>query len=454
MDTRCMSWAVVAVLFVLVAEATAQGPFANTTDSIPGSYTGLRFELSKDYPSQLPTNQPEPWKQIDFKTDPAGYIQAVFDYCLEGQEAADFVVQNNSVRKWHHAPGLIGGTSGREFVRGLTRERTSRPGELHVNQSSFVQNWGTGFFNPVGGFTVGQVWADPAKPDPNKAEFGEGTVSFKLLFTRALVGQVPYLSRTLRWRANVNRNGSPIRVKLLQMDIAVKDNRAETGWVFGTLVYQNNSDSGSPWTRMVPACLSWGNDPELTQAKFDAGDRPQESWIAPDLLEGPKKLPHFGWLNRANGPVDNPRSACMSCHMTAQWPLGPMLPQDSDSSAVKMSFFQNLKYPTPFTSGRTSLDFSLQLAMGIRNFPGTAPAAAFAVQPEFNLREGSAGDAFEVADVDAGPEDPADDIDAEANAESPDLAKDEQPGGIPWILIGAVILVLVIVLLIGASRKK
>ncbi|HEX5050407.1 MAG TPA: hypothetical protein VFZ65_01415 [Planctomycetota bacterium] len=458
---RCLN-----VLFIGTAVPTlvAQGPFANSTDTIPASYGGRKFVLSHDYPAQSPPNPASPWKQHDFRTAPVAYMRAVFDYCLAGQEDVDWVVQDNAVRKWYHAPGLVGGANGREFVRGLTRERTSRPRELHAQQASSVQNWGTGFYNAVGGFTIGQVWADPGSPDPSKAHFAEGTVAFKILFTRALVAEVPYLSRTLRWRANVNRNGQPIFVKLLQMDIAVKDSRAETGWVFGTFVYQDDGGTGSPWTRMVPACLAWGNDPTLGAAAYAGGERPQQSWIAPELLAGPKKLPHFGWLDRADGPVDNPRSACMSCHMTAQWPMGDMLPAASASPAVTMTFYRNLKYPTPFTVGRTSLDFSLQVAMGMRNFPGTLAGAgilaATDAMPSFNMREGSVEAAEEAATVGAGPDDPADA--AEGHADAGGERKSGASGGAPaaaeaaglpwaWILGGLVFVALAVFL---ASRKK
>ncbi|HZN38661.1 MAG TPA: hypothetical protein VFD82_07650 [Planctomycetota bacterium] len=449
-----------AALFTIVASAMAQDPLANTVDTIPAGYTGMKFALSHSYPTSPPPNEPQPWKQHDFKTAPVAYMQAVLVYCLEGQEAADWVVQNNAARKWYHAPGLAQGPNGREFVRGLTRERTSRPRELHALQATAVQNWGTGFFNPVGAFTLGQVWASSGSTDPGKAQFAEGTVAFKILFTRAQVAEVPYLSRSLRWQANVNRNGQPIQVKLLQMDIAVKDSRAETGWVFGTFVYQDASGSGSPWTRMVPACLAWGNDPALDEAAYQTGTRPSQSWIAPTLLNGPKKLPHFGWLDRANGPVDNPRSACMSCHMTSQWPMGDMLPAANAPPATKLTFYRNLKYPTPFTAGHKSLDFSLQLAVGIGNYPGTldntitplearAARAATAPTPAWNPREGSAADAAEVANVGPGPDDPADAADSAADG-SPAASTSGIP---PWLFITVGIVALILVLSL-ALRKK
>jgi hypothetical protein len=63
-----------------------------------------------------------PWQQIDFRVQPAEYIKAVYDYVLEGNREVDWAVQDNSVRRWYHAPWMHYGDKGREFVRGLTRE--------------------------------------------------------------------------------------------------------------------------------------------------------------------------------------------------------------------------------------------------------------------------------------------------------------------------------------------
>jgi hypothetical protein len=48
--------------------------------------------------------------------------------------------------------------------------------------------------NPVGGYVIGQVWAGPNQPAPNKAAFPDGTVALELLFTTAPVSEVPYLA--------------------------------------------------------------------------------------------------------------------------------------------------------------------------------------------------------------------------------------------------------------------
>jgi hypothetical protein len=43
----------------------------------------------------------------------------------------------------------------------------------------------------------------------------------------------------------------------------------------------------------------------------------------------------LGWGERLNGPIDNPASACLSCHMTAQWPKSsPMFMSTLPWSAV------------------------------------------------------------------------------------------------------------------------
>jgi hypothetical protein len=74
---------------------------------------------------------------------------------------------------------------------------------------------------------------------------------------------------------------SPIPVRLLQIDVAVKDNRAAgtTGWVFGTFNYNSAAPGSTAWQRMIPIGLMWGNDPLLTPAQFRANKRPQQSKV-------------------------------------------------------------------------------------------------------------------------------------------------------------------------------
>ena len=86
----------------------------------PLGWTGPVFQLRKDYPTTLPID-PKPWKAFDFKTQPNEYLQALLSYAREGNEAVDWQVQNNTIRKWFHAPGLLDPVQGREFIHGLRR---------------------------------------------------------------------------------------------------------------------------------------------------------------------------------------------------------------------------------------------------------------------------------------------------------------------------------------------
>jgi len=361
-------------------------------DSVPSGWSGPVFKLSQDYPTTKPAAGTLPWKSIDFKTKPAEYLKAVLNYCYEGNIDVDWAGQDNAVRKWYHAPWLHAGNKGREFIHGMTRERTTPARRLHPNQSSQFGAYAVGLYNPLGGYTIGRVWQDHSNPDASKAIFPEGAVACKLLFTQATVAQVPYLNGSVEWQANAGASfssttRSPKTVRLLQIDVAVKDSRAAatTGWVFGTFNYNGNAPGARPWDRMVPVGLMWGNDPTLTPAQYRANKRPVQSLIiAPNVMANPATdWKGVGWLGRLNGPIDNPTSACLSCHMTAEWPrpsTTPMFlstlsfadvnsnnPLDPDVVAKKMRWFRNIKRQ-PFDTGNQSLDYSLQLHDGIDNF--------------------------------------------------------------------------------------
>jgi hypothetical protein len=209
----------------------------------------------------------------------------------------------------------------------------------------------------------------------------------------------------MKWQANIDLvdqvPASTVRqprdVLLLQVDVAVRDDRADdtTGWVFGTFMYQNDAPGAGPLERLVPVGLMWGNDPSLTKANYDMGDRPAQTWLNKAGMPATKSA-HFGWLDRLNGPVDNPRSSCLSCHARAVVPYVPgnTFPQSTDDpdDPAKM-FFSNTKAGEVYQSapmGSTSLDYSLQLAVGVRLFPGSAPQHPLARKPleAFNFRGG------------------------------------------------------------------
>ena len=384
---------------------TSTTPFCNSTVPLPPDWRGNVFRLAQNYP-QTPAGNSTPWLRYDPRTQPDQYIRAVLAYFYEGNVRpsveASFDPARNRVRGWYNAPWQDQGFNGREPIHGLTRERVTPAGELHRCQTLPWNNYAVGFYNGPGGYAIGQIWADHGQPDPAKAVMPEGTVGAKLLFTTAPVSQAPYLAGAPTWSAMVydpNYNpppGSPRsdpppqrslrQLRLLQIDIAVKDNRVPTGWVFGTFVYGGGpqdppdapcppaSDTPDPvgrnWNGVQPIGLMWGNALD-------------ETWLNPAV-----HMPHVGYQNRLNGPVDNPLSSCMSCHSTAQWPsVASMIPPAiPPATAEQVAFwFRNIPSGTPFgyppgsppPSGAPprSLDYSLQVQVGFRNFT-TRNAAA------------------------------------------------------------------------------
>ena len=369
----------VLIFFIVPLLTTAQsGTFPDARNPPPAGWTGPVFKLRQDYPGTLPPPETRPWKSFDFKTQPLQYTQSVLAYCLEGNVAADWQIEKNTVRNWYHAPWLHTTNNGREFVHGLTLERSSRVKELAPTQTSTFSNWAVGMYNPLGGFIVGQVWKDPNAPNPAAAKFPDGTVSCKLLLTTANATEVPYLKNSFEWQADVSLAGSTARsintVRLLQLDIAVRDARADTttGWVFGTFVYDGNASGATSWDRLIPVGLMWGNDPTVTVPTKTSATHLVQSFINPNV--GPPQ--HLGRAGRLNGPVDNPASSCLSCHSTAQYEaVSPVIPPNGASTTTTMRWFRNIKAGTSFDSGQQSLDYSLQLSLGIQRFRAAHPSS-------------------------------------------------------------------------------
>jgi hypothetical protein len=388
-----------ALLLIFASASALAGVFPDCSYSPPSGWNPAAgdpvFALSQDYPTTDPSSSlTQPWKAIDFHQQPAAYMQTVIDYCYEGNLDVQFRGQDNSTRKWYHAPWLHPGPNGREFTHGMTGERSSRPGELAATQTNSFHNCAVGLYNEAGGYAIGRVWADPKHPDASKAAFPEGTVAFKLLFTTATKDQVPYLDGAPEWIADTERSNDPNqirgnKVRLLQIDIAVKDNRSNKGgWVFGTFQFDKGVTAQDPWRQITPVTLMWGDDPTFTPANYDPahGNIPQESWIngaAPIVvyrsgLPQSSSAPHvLGWAGRGNGPVDNPVFSCLSCHSLAEQPKAAKnLNFPSGSDQQKLHWFRNLAPLEPFDNDgqHKSLDFSLQLAVGIDNQSHSAAA--------------------------------------------------------------------------------
>jgi hypothetical protein len=303
-------------------------------------------------------------------------MEAARSYVYDGNIAAGFDVLENRVRRWYHMPWRAYGSSGREFVRGLTVEFPSQPGTLAKRQTARAATYALAIYNPVYAYGIGRVWRDlSGAPDLTGAGLAEGAVAAKLLFTDA-TGDLDRLRGGFTLQANVfadstcEKAGCARQIRtltLLQLDIAIKDSRAPTGWVFMSFVYDRLVPQDSPWLQMAPLGLAWGNDPKLSTPT--AGQtRPIESIIYP--------LPqyeHLGCHGRLTGPLDNPASSCLGCHMTAQYPPGAMVPatQPCDSPANAM-FWRNLAgnqaFDTSTTPAPTALDYSQELSSSIENY--------------------------------------------------------------------------------------
>ena len=124
-------WARCGGVFAGVAEAA----FPDAHNPPPAGWTGPVFRLSQTYPATLPTLEPvsqRKWTQFDFKNPMQApqYLKAVLDYCFEGNTVNNLAdVSQNPVRTWYHAPWLHADSrndsaDGREFIHGLTKERT------------------------------------------------------------------------------------------------------------------------------------------------------------------------------------------------------------------------------------------------------------------------------------------------------------------------------------------
>lgn len=374
--------------------AAAEAQFKCSSERKPENLpTGEReFQVKLDFPGDLPLPTDLPWKDIDFQSEPEKYIRALLAYGLKDNTASqiDWRIENNTASRWCHAPWFH---NQRERIHGMTAERSSRPKELHELQVTSARNWAIGFYNDIGCYALGKIWRDPTFPRTKDLSFPEGTYAIKLIFTTASLREVPYLTGSKEWNAAIGSNdrtddGTVVKMRLLQVDVAVRDSDANayTGWLFGTFMYDAYAPGETVWEKLVPVGLMWGNDPDLTTVLYEERGRvSQQGWLNPAVAAKFFYLPrhNLGLHGRVNGPIDNPKSACLACHGRAlDWGRGvepntpvaeeagllrPFAPNPYDDGAVK-NFFRNLKSHEPFVEGTQSLDYSLQTSDGLMRF--------------------------------------------------------------------------------------
>lgn len=352
---------------------------------LKGAEGERKFQVHYDFPQTLPEASGLPWQAVDPLTDPAGYMRAILRYATKNnaRDDIDWRIEDNKVESWCDAPWFH---MLREPLHGMTSERWSRPKELHELQKGWARNWAVGIYNDVACYGFGQIWKDPTFPKTRGFSFPDGALAVKMLFTNATPSQVPYLTGSKEWTVAANDDGSTITMRLLQLDISVKDKRSPNGWFFGTFMYDATQPANTVWDRLVPVGLIWGSDPDLTATSYlDKAAVPRESWVNPAIASRFFSLPrqHMGLFGRANGPVDNPKSACITCHQRAlDWgravlsgspedkeaaALLPDVPADPFDEKAGRLYFRNIGSNSP-VAGTQSLDYTLQVSKGIAAF--------------------------------------------------------------------------------------
>ena len=386
--------------------AQCRGEFADfivPRTSLPANYNGPWFQpnLIEEAHTGIPSGT-RPWRSFDPDVDSQrlAYVLALRNYAFASEPVrsitpqltadSDYfdpiggtVPQNQRSQKWYPAPRMMygepdsPGSASREAARGMTAERTVRRGRARRTTP-----------NPFG--TMPSRTTMRAARARSRGSGGRARLASTRSIARRCVSpragsstscsSAPHGRPTSRparicspgsLALNIlpNRDGVPISVRLLQIDVAVKDARAgATGWYFATYAYDRTVAGNSVWRKMVPVGLMWGNDPN--------GPPIVDSWINPGAPAYAKA--HLGVQGRLNGPVDNPVSACMSCHSTAQAPsLADIRPPTGGACfPLRSNWFRNLPGTQAFgrfdpegsvcetsTTGitLTAADYSLQL---------------------------------------------------------------------------------------------
>ncbi|TCL63631.1 hypothetical protein [Rhizobium sp. BK251] len=352
---------------------------------LKGAETERKFQIHYDFPQALPETSTLPWLSVDPMADPAGYLHAILGYAtkVNARDDVDWRIEDNKMESWCSAPWFH---MSREPLHGMTNERWSRPKELHELQGAWTRNWAVGIYNDVACYGFGQIWKDPAFPKTKGFSFADGALAVKMLFTNATPSQVPYLTGSKEWTVAALDDGGTITMRLLQLDVSMKDKRSPNGWFFGTFMYDATQPGDTVWDRLVPVGLIWGSDNDLTaKAYLETGAVAKQSWVNPAVASRFFALPrhNLGLFGRANGPVDNPKADCISCHLRAlDWgravlkdspeekealTLLPDVPNDPFDDAAVKAYFRDIGSQSPVPNTQ-SLDYSLQVSEGVGAF--------------------------------------------------------------------------------------
>ena len=403
-------------------DSAASYAYRNAVETPPAGWSGPVFELSHDYPASHPGKCPEEvcgwlYRDVDFSSTSwapvwEAYLGSILSYVREGQtlDPSGWNTDVAGETRWYHVPWMAFDPKvGREFIHGMTNERTAKTSDLlgmpHSlpnvpgNQDQF-ETWAFGVYNPWGGYAFGASWAADGTPittgdcssppyDGCQAAglpFSEGTLVAKLLFTTATPDIVGYLEGSPTWQANRHTvtggcERAPQDVRLVQMDVAVVDERSPTRWIYGTYGYNGTIDSTDPWDRMSPLGVQWGSDP----AAFPGVSDPKATTISQTALAPIDIYEHFGCGGRLAGPVDNQLASCMSCHgngyaalpFDAPTQIGQNVPPIFGFTGIctaynetNAMYFSNQIFPARWAQypNTTSMDTSLQLLVAFSSY--------------------------------------------------------------------------------------
>lgn len=290
-----------------------------------------RFQLRGDYDRAFMGPNDRPWKGMDIRS-PKGAMEFALvaqKYMYEGMANQNpdpnhnFEARRNTKRYWCHMPWLNVSAAGREAIHGMTAERPLQKSPVYPDATS-GSDWGVAFYNGEGCRTIGAIFGTAQKPRPrpdfSKSAFGDGTFTAKILFTTA---NFPDLQGAFTWKGHVSPPMSTARsidsLRHIQMDIAIRDssitgtNPETNHWVM--LTYYYDASYTSPielpgmhpgFRHMRPVGVQVGFDKPRTNAALEPTSSLIFAGAKTNQLEG-----------RLNGPADNTKSSCLSCHGTA-----------------------------------------------------------------------------------------------------------------------------------------
>jgi hypothetical protein len=416
----------------------------------PGFPTGKKGKNGKN--GKKGKELPDP-KRIDWVFGEWDeYLKSILNYVKEGQDpnfANDpgFKIEVGGQTRWFNVPWMAYDvTVGREFVHGTTNERSAHlvdllhprrkrirtaremhgvsdlrgvkdtPACIAASKAGF-ETWSVGYYNSYGAYSIGK--SVPPDGVPKTADFmgsqmaaglpfAQGTVVVKFLTTSATPDCVPYLKGSPEWQIDrhvLQPNGKyscerKVQTsRIVQMDVAVTDNRSPTGWVYATYVYNGDQRGATTfWEHLLPLGIQFGSDPWTFPAVPKAESLPLQQSVINPAVNGYERFTslyqHLGCEGRLAGPVDNAQSSCLSCHGSAfaapvgqVTQLGTNVPASfgfpgmcTNYSTANAAYFNNIIAPQSFSSGTfpnaIGLDTSLQLEVAFQQYGNFATKQA------------------------------------------------------------------------------